>query len=180
MIYYNRSYHICSFFSFKFRSVSFSDFHTPVQVKKEQVKFIQIHHHHPTNNNLVLIFLHRNFQKITERKSQRKIRYINTSYPKSYKLHHHHHPDLHILGDKLAGDKLSVRRHGPNESPEQQPVSQRHIDDDLLLRRLLLISNRDQIAPANPSNPAGDVEEKQSRRDELSPVPLVSTHNQMR
>ena len=87
---------------------------------------------------------------------------------------------LHVLGNEFPVDELSVGSNRPDKSPEDQPRGKRNINNDLLLRGLLLLSNGDQVAPSYPPDPSSNVQEEQARRDELSPVSLISTHNQMR
>lgn len=51
--------------------------------------------------------------------------------------------ELDILGNEFTIDKLSVSSNRPAEASEDQTGSQRHINDNLLLGRLLIISNGD-------------------------------------
>ncbi|KAI9091665.1 hypothetical protein K1719_028108 [Acacia pycnantha] len=68
---------------------------------------------------------------------------------------------------------------GPTESSEHQTGSEGHVDDNLLLCQFLVIPNRNQVALTHPPNPTRDVQEQNPGHDELSPVPLVSVHDQM-
>lgn len=88
--------------------------------------------------------------------------------------------NLDILDNKITIHELSVSSHRPNETPEKQTRSQRHINDDLLLGWLLLIPYSNQVAPTHPPDPPSNVQEQNPRSDELTPVPLVTAHNQMR
>nr|GMD03224.1 hypothetical protein C4D60_Mb06t32300 [Ipomoea batatas] len=88
--------------------------------------------------------------------------------------------DLDIRVNELAGDVLSVGGNGPDEASPDEPVGQGDVDDDLLLGRLLLIPDGDQVAPPDPPDPPCNVQEKDPRGDELSPVSLISAHYQVR
>uniref|UniRef100_A0A7C8ZJ22 Uncharacterized protein n=1 Tax=Opuntia streptacantha TaxID=393608 RepID=A0A7C8ZJ22_OPUST len=87
--------------------------------------------------------------------------------------------NLNSIVNQFAIDELSVSSNGPTETPENKPGSQGHINDDLFLGRLLLIPNGNQVAPTHPPDPPGNVEEEQSGGDKLTPVPLVTAHNQV-
>jgi len=47
----------------------------------------------------------------------------------------------------------------PSSALQRQPQRQRHVDDDLLLRRLLLALDDHDVLAANVANPARDVKE---------------------
>lgn len=87
---------------------------------------------------------------------------------------------LNVLDNKVTIDKLSVGSNRPNKASEDETGSQRHIDDDLLHGWLLVIAYSNKVAPSDPPDPSSDVQEQQAGRDELTPVPLIAAHYQMR
>lgn len=115
------------------------------------------------HKHLVHIIIQRKFYKL-----YKKFR-TNKSQPKS----------LNVLGNKFTVHELSVSSHRPDEASENQASGQRHINDDLLLRWLLVIPDGNQVAPANPPNPPSNVQEQNAGSDKLTPMPLVTADNQM-
>lgn len=88
--------------------------------------------------------------------------------------------NLDVLDNKITSDERSVSRNRPDKPSEKQTTCQGHVNDDLLLGRLLLIPYSNQVAPTYPPDPTRDVQEQNPGSDKLTPVPLVTTHDQMR
>lgn len=68
--------------------------------------------------------------------------------------------NLDIGVNKVTIDVLSVSRDGPVEGSADESVGQGDVDDDLLHRRLLLVSNGDEVTPPGPPDPPCNVKEE--------------------
>jgi hypothetical protein len=88
--------------------------------------------------------------------------------------------DVLVVDDEVSVDELAVGRDGPDEPPGEEAGGELDVDDDLPHGGLLLAADGDEVAPADPPDPAGDVEEEQARGDELAPVPLVAADDEVR
>jgi hypothetical protein len=88
--------------------------------------------------------------------------------------------DVLVVDDEVSVDELAVGRDGPDEPPGEEAGGELDVDDDLPHGGLLLAADGDEVAPADPPDPPGDVEEEQARGDELAPVPLVAADDEVR
>lgn len=86
---------------------------------------------------------------------------------------------LNVGIDEVSVQERSVGSNGPDEASPGEAVGQGNVDDDLLHGRLLLVSDGDQVASPHPPDPPGNVQEEDAWGYELTPVPLVATHDQV-
>lgn len=87
--------------------------------------------------------------------------------------------DVGVVDDEVAIDELAVGGDGPDEPPGDDPGGELDVDDDLPHGGLLLAADGDEVAPADPADPAGDVEEEHAGGDEFAPVPLVAADDEV-